>query len=164
MANLPYYITTPILMKLLKESELLESITVMVQQEVAERIVSGPGSKAYGSISLGVQYYADPEIVLKVPSGCFMPQPKVDSAVLHLMKREKPAAEVSDPEYLFKVIKGAFLQRRKTLVNGLAGYQPLGVDKAAVTAALNTMGKDAMVRGETFTLEEFAALSELLRK
>lgn len=162
VANLPYYITTPIIMKLLGTSDVISSVTVMVQQEVAQRIASGPGGKEYGAISLGVQYFAEPRIALKVPAGCFMPMPKVDSAVLLLEKRSEPAVSVKDPEYMFRVIKGSFLQRRKTLVNALAGYPPLGVTKEQVKDALTRMGKSELIRGETFTLEEFACLSDLL--
>ncbi|MBQ4426116.1 MAG: 16S rRNA (adenine(1518)-N(6)/adenine(1519)-N(6))-dimethyltransferase RsmA [Lachnospiraceae bacterium] len=163
VANLPYYITTPILMALLKEGECFESITVMVQEEVAERIVSGPGSKEYGAISLGVLYYAEPALCLRVPAGAFLPQPKVASAVLHLKKREEPAVECRDPDYMFTLIRAAFMQRRKTLVNGLSA-SAAGVGKGQTAAALAAMGLSPMARGETLTLEQFAALSDLLKQ
>ena len=159
-ANLPYYITTPIIMALLKNGGLFESITVMVQKEVAERIVSGPGGKEYGAISLGVQYYAEPELVMQVPPHAFLPQPKVASAVLHLKRREEPAVRCADPDYMFVLIKAAFLQRRKTLVNALSAYPPAALGKEIAAAALSRCGLSPMVRGEVLSLEQFAALSE----
>ena len=162
VANLPYYITTPIIMKLLAQAEGIGLITVMVQEEVAERIVSGPGSKAYGAISLGVQYYAEPEIVRSVPPHCFMPQPKVASSVLKLKRREKPLVTPKDEAHMFACIKAAFLQRRKTLPNALSGYAPLAVSRDQAAAALRAMGLDERARGETLDLAQFARLSDRL--
>ena len=162
VANLPYYITTPIIMKLLAQAEGIGLITVMVQEEVAERIVSGPGSKAYGAISLGVQYYAEPEIVRSVPPHCFMPQPKVASSVLKLKRREKPLVTPQDEAHMFACIKAAFLQRRKTLPNALSGYAPLAVSRDQAAAALRAMGLDERARGETLDLAQFARLSDRL--
>ncbi len=163
VANLPYYITTPILMKLLESGAEIQSLTVMVQEEVADRIRSGPGTKAYGAISLAVQFYAVPEVALRVPPSAFMPQPGVHSAVLHLVRRREPAVTPRSSEYMFRLIKAAFLERRKTLVNAIAGYPPAGVTKADVAAALEKLGWPALVRGETLTLEQFAALSDALQ-
>ena len=162
VANLPYYITTPIIMKLLAQADGIGLITVMVQEEVAERIVSGPGSKAYGAISLGVQYYAEPEIVRSVPPHCFMPQPKVASSVLKLKRREKPLVTPQDEAHMFACIKAAFLQRRKTLPNALSGYAPLAVSRDQAAAALKAMGLDERARGETLDLAQFARLSDRL--
>ena len=162
VANLPYYITTPIIMKLLAQADGIGLITVMVQEEVAERIVSGPGSKAYGAISLGVQYYAEPEIVRSVPPHCFMPQPKVASSVLKLKRREKPLVTPKDEAHMFACIKAAFLQRRKTLPNALSGYAPLAVSRDQAAAALKAMGLDERARGETLDLAQFARLSDRL--
>ena len=163
VANLPYYITTPILMKLLAGREAISLMAVMVQEEVAKRIVSGPGSKDYGALSVGVQYYADPEIVCRVAPSSFMPQPKVASSVLRLVKREKPPVTPRDEEHMFAVVKAAFLQRRKTLPNALAGYAPLGVSREEAASAMERMGLDSRLRGETLTMEQFAELSDLLR-
>lgn len=160
VANLPYYITTPILMKLLAGGEGISLMVVMVQEEVAKRIVSGPGSKDYGALSIGVQYYADPEIVCRAAPSCFMPQPKVASSVLCLKKRGQPPVRPRDPEHMFAVVKAAFLQRRKTLPNALAGYAPLGVSRDQAAAAMERLGLDARLRGETLTMEQFAALSD----
>ena len=162
VANLPYYITTPIIMKLLAQADGIGLITVMVQKEVAERIVSGPGSKAYGAISLGVQYYAEPEIVRSVLPHCFMPQPKVASSVLKLKRREKPLVTPKDEAHMFACIKAAFLQRRKTLPNALSGYAPLAVSRDQAAAALKAMGLDERARGETLDLAQFARLSDRL--
>ena len=164
VANLPYYITTPILMKLLAGGEAISLMAVMVQEEVAKRIVSGPGSKDYGALSIGVQYYADPEIVFRAAPSCFMPQPKVASSVLRLVKRTVPKAAPHDPEHMFAVVKAAFLQRRKTLPNAIAGYAPLGLSREEAAAAMEKMGLDSRLRGETLTLEQFAALDDALQK
>ena len=137
-------------------------MAVMVQEEVAERIVSRPGSKDYGSLSVGVQYYAEPKIVCRAAPSCFLPQPKVASSVLLLEKRTKPAVDPKDPEHMFACVKAAFLQRRKTLPNALAGYALLGVSREEAAAALETLGLDSRLRGETLTLEQFAALSDAL--
>ncbi len=162
VANLPYYITTPIVMGLLEGEALLHSITVMVQREVADRMQTGPGSKDYGALSLAVQYYAKPEIVARVPASCFLPRPNVDSTVVRLTKYEKPPVEADDEAFLFAVIRASFNQRRKTLVNGLANAGGLGITRGQVETVLEEMGISAMVRGETFTLEQFAELSDRL--
>ena len=163
VANLPYYITTPILMRLLEEELPIESITVMVQTEVAERMKAGPGSKAYGALSLAVQYYATPEIAMHVPPACFMPRPNVGSSVLCLRRRERPAVAVTSKEHLFAVIHAAFSQRRKTLVNVLAADRSLQVSKERALEAVRALGLSDSVRGEALNLEQFAALSERLR-
>lgn len=162
VANLPYYITTPIIMALFESRMPLASITVMVQSEVAERMQTGPGSKEYGALSLAVQYYAKPEVVAKVPASCFLPRPNVDSAVVRLTRYEKPPVDVTDEDFLFAVIRASFNQRRKTLANGLANAGGLHIARGQVEAALKEMGLSAMVRGETLSLERFAELSELL--
>ncbi len=162
VANLPYYITTPILMHLLESGVPVESITVMVQKEVAERMQAGPGSKDYGALSLAVQYYAAPEIVLEVPPGCFMPQPKVGSAVVRLKKYASPRVQVKNEALLFALIRASFNQRRKTLVNGLKNAPELSFSKEKIEAAITALGKPLTLRGETLTLEEFAALSDFL--
>lgn len=162
VANLPYYITTPIIMALFESHMPLSSITVMVQSEVADRMQTGPGTKDYGALSLAVQYYAKPEIVARVPASCFTPRPNVDSTVVRLVKYEKPPVEVKDEAWLFHIIRASFNQRRKTLVNGLVGAGSLGLTREQIEAALEKMGEPKMVRGETFTLERFAELSNLL--
>ncbi len=163
VANLPYYITTPILMKLLSGDAPIGSITVMVQAEMARRMQAGPGGKDYGSVSLAVQYYAEPRIAARVTPDAFMPQPGVDSAVLHLTKREKPPVETDDPGYMFDVIKGAFLQRRKMLANALQNQPSLRCSREDVTEALGEMGLSPQIRGEVLTLAEFAELSGRIR-
>ncbi len=160
VANLPYYITTPIIMKLLSSGEAISLMALMVQEEVAERIVSGPGSKAYGAISLGVQYYAEPKIARRVAPSSFMPQPGVASSVLLLEKRAEPKVRPKNPEHMFACIKAAFLQRRKTLPNALSGYAPLGISREKAAEALRSLGLDERLRGETLDLEGFAALSD----
>ncbi len=162
VANLPYYITTPIIMALFESRVPLASITVMVQSEVADRMQTGPGSKDYGALSLAVQYYAKPEIVARVPASCFLPRPNVDSTVVRLTKYEKPLVEAADEAFLFAVIRASFNQRRKTLANGLANAGGLGVSRVQVEAVLEEMGLSSMVRGETFTLEQFTELSNRL--
>lgn len=164
VANLPYYITTPIIMALFESRVPLSSITVMVQSEVADRMQTGPGTKNYGALSLAVQYYAKPEIVARVPASCFTPRPNVDSTVVRLNKHEKPPVEVEDERWLFALIRASFNQRRKTLANGLAGAGGLGLSRGQVEAVLEEMGLSKMVRGETFTLERFAELSNRLQK
>ena len=164
MANLPYYITTPIIMALFEKKVPLHSVTIMVQKEVADRMRVGPGTKDYGALSLAVQYYAKPEIVTKVPAGCFMPKPNVDSAVIRLTRYEKPPVEVEDETWLFAVIRASFNQRRKTLANGLANAGYPGIGRRQVEEALDAMGLAVTVRGETFTLEQFAELSNRLAK
>ena len=162
VANLPYYITTPIVMSLLENHVPVQSITIMVQKEVADRMQVGPGTKDYGALSLAVQYYAQPEVVAHVPANCFMPRPNVDSTVIRLTRYQKPPVEVKDEKHLFALIRASFNQRRKTLANGLANG--LGISREQVTAALEEMGLSATVRGEALTLEQFADLSNLLKK
>lgn len=162
VANLPYYITTPIIMGLFESHVPLYSVTVMVQKEVADRMQTGPGNKDYGALSLAVQYYAEPYIVANVPPNCFMPRPKVGSAVIRLTRHEKPTVEVEDERLLFDIIRASFNQRRKTLANGLNNSDRLDVPKEAITEAIQQLGKGPSVRGETLTLEEFAKLSNSL--
>ena len=162
VANLPYYITTPIIMGLFESHVPLHSVTVMVQKEVADRMQTGPGNKDYGALSLAVQYYAEPYIVANVPPNCFMPRPKVGSAVIRLTRYEKPPVEVEDERLLFDIIRASFNQRRKTLANGLNNSDRLDVPKEAITEAIQQLGKGPSVRGETLTLEEFAKLSNSL--
>ena len=162
VANLPYYITTPIIMQLFESHVPLHSITIMVQTEVAQRMKVGPGTKDYGALSLAVQYYSRPEIITHVPPTCFIPRPNVGSTVIRLTRYEKPPVEAADESFLFSLIRASFNQRRKTLVNGLSNASGLNLPKAQITEALEQMGLPANVRGETFTLEQFARLSELL--
>ena len=162
VANLPYYITTPIIMQLFESHVPLHSITIMVQTEVAQRMKGGPGTKDYGALSLAVQYYSRPEIITHVPPTCFIPRPNVGSTVIRLTRYEKPPVEAADESFLFSLIRASFNQRRKTLVNGLSNASGLNLPKAQITEALEQMGLPANVRGETFTLEQFARLSELL--
>lgn len=162
VANLPYYITTPIIMGLFENKVPLKSITIMVQKEVADRMQEGPGTKEYGALSLAVQYYAKPEIVANVPPNCFIPRPNVGSAVIRLMRYEIPPVQVNDEKKMFALIRASFNQRRKTLVNGLGNAQNINVSKEKVTECLEKMGLSPMVRGETLSLEQFAELSNLL--
>lgn len=162
VANLPYYITTPIIMQLFESHVPLHSITIMVQTEVAQRMQVGPGTKDYGALSLAVQYYSRPEIITHVPPTCFIPRPNVGSTVIRLTRYEKPPVEAADESFLFSLIRASFNQRRKTLVNGLSNASGLNLSKAQITEALEQMGLPANVRGETFTLEQFARLSALL--
>lgn len=162
VANLPYYITTPIIMQLFESHVPLHSITIMVQTEVAQRMKVGPGTKDYGALSLAVQYYSRPEIITHVPPTCFIPRPNVGSTVIRLTRYEKPPVEAADESFLFSLIRASFNQRRKTLVNGLGNASGLNLSKAQITEALEQIGLPANVRGETFTLEQFARLSELL--
>ena len=162
VANLPYYITTPIIMGLFEEKVPVESITVMVQKEVADRMQTGPGSKDYGALSLAVQYYASPYIVANVPPNCFMPRPKVGSAVIRLSRHEKPPVEVKDSSLMFRIIRASFNQRRKTLVNGLKNAGDLDFTKEQIEKAVSDCGFPAGVRGEALTLENFAALANRL--
>lgn len=162
VANLPYYITTPIIMRLFESRVPLCSITIMVQKEVAERMQVGPGTKDYGALSLAVQYYARPEVMLTVPASCFMPRPNVGSAVIRLTRHERPPVTVSDEKLLFDIIRASFNQRRKTLVNALGNAAGLNVKKEQVLSALEKMGLSPTIRGEALTLEEFAELSESL--
>lgn len=162
VANLPYYITTPIIMKLLESHVPLQSITVMVQKEVADRMQAGPGTKDYGALSLAVQYYAKPEIVANVPPNCFIPRPSVGSAVIRLTRYEKPPVQVRDETGLFTLIRAAFNQRRKTLTNALYNAQGLHIPKERTAQALERLGLPSSVRGEALTLEQFAALDFLI--
>ncbi len=170
VANLPYYITTPIIMGLFESHVPLSSITIMVQKEVAERMQVGPGTKDYGALSLAVQYYAKPEIILNVPGSCFMPRPAVGSAVIRLNKFDKPPVQAKDEKKMFSIIRAAFNQRRKTLANALSNglcYQdeegnPVKVNRQDVCEALDKMGLSQSIRGEALTLKQFAELSDLL--
>lgn len=162
VANLPYYITTPIIMGLFESGAPVDSITIMVQKEVAERMQSGPGTKDYGALSLAVQYYAKPELVANVPPNCFMPRPKVGSAVVRLTRHKEPPVQVRDEKLLFSVIRASFNQRRKTLANGLSGAAELALSKERVKECIAKLGVPETVRGETLTLEQFAALSDIL--
>ena len=162
VANLPYYITTPIIMGLFEKNVPIKSITVMVQKEVADRMQVGPGTKDYGALSLAVQYYAKPYIVANVPPNCFMPRPKVGSAVIRLERYEKPLVEVKDEKLIFRIIRASFNQRRKTLANGLKNSPELDFTKEEIEAAIETLGKGPSVRGEALTLEQFAWLSDEL--
>lgn len=164
VANLPYYITTPIIMQLFESHIELESITVMVQKEVADRMQAHPGTKDYGALSLAVQYYSKPEIITVVPSSCFMPRPNVDSTVICLKSCEKQCMDAEAEAYLFAVIRASFNQRRKTLVNGLANAPNLGIGKEDIKRILQHMGLPENVRGETLTLERFIELSDCLMK
>ena len=162
VANLPYYITTPIIMGLFEKNVPIKSITVMVQKEVADRMQVGPGTKDYGALSLAVQYYAKPYIVANVPPNCFMPRPKVGSAVIRLERYEKPPVEVKDEKLMFRIIRASFNQRRKTLANGLKNSPELDFTKEEIEAAIETLGKGPSVRGEALTLEQFAWLADEL--
>ena len=162
VANLPYYITTPIIMGLFESHVPLESVTVMVQKEVADRMQAGPGTKDYGALSLAVQYYSEAEIVANVPPNCFMPRPNVGSAVIRLTSHKKPVA-VKNEKLMFDIIRASFNQRRKTLQNGLNNASNLSVNKEQVVTALEKMGLPATVRGEALSLEQFAELSNLLK-
>lgn len=159
VANLPYYITTPIIMGLFEKQIPLQSITIMVQKEVAERMQSGPGTKDYGALSLAVQYYAKPEVVANVPPNCFIPRPNVGSAVIRLTRHAEPPVHVADEKKMFALIRASFGQRRKTLVNGLTNAPELGISKERATAALEEMNLPPMIRGEALSLEQFAELS-----
>lgn len=161
VANLPYYITTPIIMGLFESHVPLENITVMVQKEVASRMQAGPGTKDYGALSLAVQFYAEPYIVANVPPNCFIPRPNVGSAVIRLTRWDNPPVKVKNEKFMFSLIKASFNQRRKTLQNSLVNGG-VGVTKKQVVDALEKMGLSATIRGEALTLEQFAALSDLL--
>ena len=163
VANLPYYITTPIVMGLFESKVPLDSITIMVQKEVADRMQVGPGTKDYGALSLAVQYYAKPQVVLTVPASCFMPRPNVGSAVIRLTCHAERPVDVKDEAFMFKIIRASFNQRRKTLQNGLNNASNLSVNKEQVVTALEKMGLPATVRGEALSLEQFAELSNLLK-
>ena len=162
VANLPYYITTPIIMGLLESHAPVSSITVMVQKEVAERMVSGPGGKEYGALSLAVNYYSKPEVVANVPPNCFIPRPGVGSAVINLDIYDEPRVRVSDEKMMFKIIRAAFNQRRKTLTNSLSNASDLGYPKDRIAGVLKDMGLDERIRGEALKLEQFADLTDRL--
>lgn len=162
VANLPYYITTPIIMGLFESHVPIDSITIMVQKEVADRMQEGPGSKEYGALSLAVQYYAKPEIVVNVPPNCFMPQPKVGSAVIRLTHHSEPPVTVKSEKLLFQVIRASFNQRRKTLANGLANYGAFGLPKEELQACIEELGVPVNIRGEALSLEQFAQLSNII--
>lgn len=162
VANLPYYITTPIIMTLLENELPIESITVMVQKEVADRLASKPGSKQYGAITVSVNYYADSYLVANVPRNCFMPRPNVDSAVIKLTLHDEPEVKVGNIKQMFKIIKAAFLLRRKTLLNTLAAHGDLGLEKDKLKELLDASGIGAQTRGETLSIEEFARLSDFI--
>lgn len=162
VANLPYYITTPIIMGLFEQHVPLNNITVMVQKEVADRMQVGPGTKDYGALSLAVQYYAKPYIVANVPPNCFIPRPNVASAVIRLTRYQEPPVKVQDEKLMFRLIRASFNQRRKTLVNGIGNAPELPFTKEQTTQALEQMGLSVTIRGEALTLEEFAELSDIL--
>ncbi|GFO84391.1 16S rRNA (adenine(1518)-N(6)/adenine(1519)-N(6))-dimethyltransferase RsmA [Anaerostipes butyraticus] len=162
VANLPYYITTPIIMGLFESHVPVENVTVMVQKEVADRMQAGPGTKDYGALSLAVQYYAEPYIAANVPPNCFMPRPKVGSAVIRLTKHKTPPVQVKNEKLLFQLIRASFNQRRKTLQNGIKNFSGLNFSKEEVAEALEQMGVSPTIRGEALTLEQFAQLSNLL--
>lgn len=162
VANLPYYITTPIIMGLFEKDIPLSGITVMVQKEVAERMQAKPGTKDYGALSLAVQYYAEPRIAANVPPNCFMPRPTVGSAVIHLKIHETPSVKVQDEKFMFDLIRAAFNQRRKTLPNALMGAAIPGLDKENIANALQKLQISETIRGEKLSLEDFAKLSDLL--
>mgnify|MGYP000370140373 CR=1 FL=1 len=164
VANLPYYITTPIIMGLFESHVPVDSITVMVQKEVADRMQTGPGSKDYGALSLAVQYYAKPQIVANVPPNCFMPRPKVGSAVIQLVRYEEPPVQVDNEKLMFRLIRASFNQRRKTLVNGLKNSQELDFSKEEIEKAMAETGIPVNVRGEALTLAEFADLANVFNK
>ena len=159
VANLPYYITTPIIMGLFEGEVPLDSITVMVQKEVADRMKVGPGSKDYGALSLAVQYYAQPYLVANVPPNCFIPRPGVGSAVIRLTRHKEPPVQADDPKLMFRLIRASFNQRRKTLQNGLSNSPELSFTKEQIAAGIESLGLSPSVRGEALSLEQFAALS-----
>ncbi|MEE0674097.1 MAG: 16S rRNA (adenine(1518)-N(6)/adenine(1519)-N(6))-dimethyltransferase RsmA [Enterocloster sp.] len=159
VANLPYYITTPIIMGLFESNVPIDNITVMVQKEVADRMQVGPGSKDYGALSLAVQYYASPYIVANVPPNCFIPRPNVGSAVIRLTRYQEPPVQVKDPKLMFKLIRASFNQRRKTLQNGLNNSPEVSFSKEEITKAIESLGVSPSVRGEALSLEQFAQLA-----
>ncbi|MDY3255376.1 MAG: 16S rRNA (adenine(1518)-N(6)/adenine(1519)-N(6))-dimethyltransferase RsmA [Lachnospiraceae bacterium] len=162
VANLPYYITTPIIMSLLENKIPIDTITVMVQKEVADRMMVGPGTKDYGALSLAVQYYAKPYIVANVPMNCFIPRPNVASAVIRLTCHKEPPVTVKDEKLMFNLIRASFNQRRKTLINGISNFSGLSFTKEQVAMALNSIGLSENIRGESLDLEKFAKLSDAL--
>lgn len=164
VANLPYYITTPIIMGLFEADVPLDSITVMVQKEVADRMKSGPGNKDYGALSLAVQYYSEPELAANVPPNCFIPRPSVGSAVICLHRHEKPPVDVRNEKLMFQLIRASFNQRRKTMLNSLHNSPELSFSKDQIASALESIGVKSNIRGEALTLEQFAALSNALER
>lgn len=162
VANLPYYITTPIIMGLFESGVPIDSITIMVQKEVADRMQVGPGTKDYGALSLAVQFYAKPEIVVNVPPTCFVPKPNVGSAVIRLTRHENVPVEVKDEKLMFKIIRASFNQRRKTLANGLSNSSEIHLSKEVITSSIEKLGRGPSIRGEALTLQEFAALSNII--
>ena len=164
VANLPYYITTPVIMGLMESKALIDSMTVMVQKEVADRMLSLPGKKTYGALTLAVSYHTEAKAVMEVPPECFIPRPKVSSTVMHLKVRKEPPVRVSDEKLLFDIIRASFNQRRKTLANGLKNYPGITNSTEEIVKAIDILGKGASVRGEQLSLEEFARLSDLLGK
>lgn len=162
VANLPYYITTPIVMALFESGVPIKSITIMIQKEVAERMQVGPGTKDYGALSLAVQYYSKPSVIAQVSPECFIPKPQVGSSVINLEKYDNPPVKVKSPEFMFKIIRASFNQRRKTLMNGLNNASGLNISKDMVLEALTELKLDPGIRGEKLTLEEFARLSDIL--
>lgn len=161
VANLPYYITTPIVLKLIEYSEYIDSITIMIQKEVAVRMQAKPGNKDYGALSLAVQYYSNPQIMVEAPADCFFPMPGVDSVVIKLDMFDKPPVDVNDPDFMFKLIRATFNMRRKTLTNGISSGG-LGISRAQVEDALEQMELSKTIRGEVLSLEQFAALANIL--
>lgn len=164
VANLPYYITTPIIMGLFESDVPIDNITVMVQKEVADRMQVGPGTKDYGALSLAVQYYAEPYIVANVPPNCFIPRPNVGSAVIRLTRHQNPPVQAENPKLMFTLIRASFNQRRKTLQNGLNNSLELSFSKETIAAAIESLGVPPTVRGEALTLEQFAGLSNYLNE
>lgn len=162
VANLPYYITTPIIMGLFESHVPIDSITIMVQKEVADRMQVGPGTKDYGALSLAVQYYAKPEIVANVPPNCFMPRPNVGSAVIRLTRHAEPPVQVEDEKMMFRLIRASFNQRRKTLANGLGNAPDVPLSKEQIQESITQLGVPVTIRGEALTLEQFAALSNIV--
>lgn len=162
VANLPYYITTPIIMGLFESHVPIESITVMVQKEVADRMQVGPGTKDYGALSLAVQYYAKPEIVANVPPNCFMPRPNVGSAVIRLTRHDEVPVDVEDEKLMFAIIRASFNQRRKTLANGLSNASGIRLSKEEIQECITALGVPAAIRGEALTLQQFAELSNII--
>ena len=162
VANLPYYITTPIIMGLFEKNVPVDSITVMVQKEVADRMQVGPGTKDYGALSLAVQYYAKPEIVAIVPPNCFMPRPNVGSAVIRLTRHKEVPVQVNDEKLMFKIIRASFNQRRKTLANGLNNAPDIHLSKEVIQESIEELGVPVTIRGEALTLQQFAQLSNII--
>ena len=164
VANLPYYITTPIIMGLFESHVPIDSITIMVQKEVADRMQVGPGTKDYGALSLAVQYYAKPEIIANVPPNCFMPRPNVGSAVIRLTKHPQVPVQVEDEKLMFRLIRASFNQRRKTLANGLNNAPDIHLSKEVIQESIEELGVPVTIRGETLTLEQFAALANIIKR